>query len=74
MLDNKGDLAEAGPVCVIKRKINNRMTGIIHSHDLLEPAEAAAHAGGKDDERGLLHINTSVRVPRTGGQRNVRSL
>ena len=55
MLDDERDLAEPRAVSVIQRKINDCVAKIIHRHDLLQTAEAAAHARGKDDKSRLSH-------------------
>ena len=40
------------------------MAVIVHGGDLLQPAEAAAHAGSQNNQTGFLHLFSISFVPR----------
>ena len=54
-LDDEHYIAETSAPCVIQRKINDDMSFWIDRLDLLQTAEAAAHARGQYDKRYFLH-------------------
>ena len=54
-LDDEHHVAEARAPCVKKGKINDDMSFRIDRLDLLQTAEAAAHARGQYDKRYFLH-------------------
>ena len=49
MLDDECHLAEASAVGIIQGEINNGVGEWVHRHDLLQAAETASHAGGKNN-------------------------
>ena len=53
MLDDEGHTAEARPVCVIERIINDEAALVVHRRHLLHAAEAAAHTGCQNDKNRL---------------------
>ena len=55
VLDDERDLAEPRAVRVVQRKVNDKVPFPVYRRHLLEPAEAAAHARGKDDKSRLSH-------------------
>ena len=59
MLDDEGHLAEARPVGIVEGKVDDGVAEIVHGGDLLEPAEAAAHAGRQNDKSRFLHDASS---------------
>ena len=59
MLDDEGHLAEACPVGVVQGKVDDGVTEGVHGGDLLESAEAAAHAGSQDHKRRFFHSQGS---------------
>ena len=60
LLDDEDHVPEPGAVGVEEGEVQDGMSGVVHGHDLFEPAEAAPHSGGHDDKRGRGHRNTSV--------------
>ena len=54
-LDDEHHVAEACAPCVKKGKINDDMSFRIDRLDLLQTAEATAHARGQYDKRYFLH-------------------
>ena len=59
LLDDEDHLPEAGLPGVVQGKVHDDLALVPHGGDLLESAEAAAHAGGHDDERGTFHFVSS---------------
>ena len=65
LLDDEHDLAEARAVSVKERIVQQKMAVLVHGRRLLRPSKAAAHAGGHDDQTGLIHrfsLHISKRV------------
>ena len=65
LLDDEHDLAEARAVSVKERIVQQKMAVLVHGRRLLRASEAAAHAGGHDDQTGLIHcfsLHISKRV------------
>ena len=60
MLDDKDNLAEARTVSIEEGKINNGMAVIVNGHDLLQPAEAAAHPGSQNYKGRLFHFSSPL--------------
>ena len=60
MLDDKYCFAEACPVGVIERKINNGMAVVVNGHDLLQPAKAATHSGSQNYKGRLFHVRSPL--------------
>ena len=56
VLDYESDLAKTGAIGVVKGKVDDGVSAPVHSLDLLQPAEAAAHPGGQDDKGRFLHV------------------
>ena len=56
-LDNKDKITEACASCVVHGKIDNTVSFPVDRLHLLEPAEAAAHSGGHDDELRCLFLH-----------------
>ena len=55
LLHDEHDLAESRAVSVKERIVQQKMAVLVHRRRLLRAPEAAAHAGGHDDQTGLVH-------------------
>ena len=58
-LDDEHQIPEACAVGIQQGEIDDDVTLIVHGSDLLQTAEAAAHAGSHDNQNRFLHNSLS---------------